>query len=416
MKLHLNKSLLAAVMLCFASVPATTAAETGGVISVNFGTTAVPTAATGELNGVAAGDWKNITGGNAAAVNGVHRFNEGFVVTVSTPQNPWGPGSVSTATLLEAIHASYLDLAANNQWTVTVASDYLVSNVVLYMAGDGTKFSPVNVNGTNYVGGTNTTGDAEWGNRGTSKNSVADDENTVTVTGIVGGFIKTSNVPMNSTSKRGTLGGFQVIDTTADFLYTTALGDTAVNAADAAWTKGDTTASLADIAEEARYMGTTGTGTITFADGTTLTALQAADGTTTVAGADLTIGTLFAKSGAKLDLAGTLAAGSSVTTGGLGTVKFSADQTVNTLNQGGDIIITEGKSLTVSTWNLNYGTLTTENNASFKLAGDYGIFDAKGIIDSFGGSGALHFVDKQTGWQPNGDAVTLEIADKKNCF
>ena len=147
MKLHLPKKLFAAVMALFAiGVNTTLGADT---ISINFGTTTVATTSTGDVGGVEAAYWNNITGGNAGAVSktwdlitaGGVSYSGG--ITVNTTHSPWGPRG-DQSTVLNAVQSSYLDCTNHTptQWTLDLNIDENIAELLVdkaYLPGMGAR-------------------------------------------------------------------------------------------------------------------------------------------------------------------------------------------------------------------------------------------------------------------------------------
>lgn len=203
----------------------------GEIISLNFGKTennvsdsltGTAGLATYDKDGVATGvdatGWTNATGQTGSSSTLKNYDGEtisGASVSWNAPQDPWGPGGHATETVLGMVQSSYLDLSAGNAWTVSLDSSFLVCDVYVYLSGDGGKYAPVNINGVSYVGGENTTGSTEWGDRSTdASKTIVLGTNAIKVTDHVGG-LELSNVVMGDSGKRATLSGIQVVNTYA---------------------------------------------------------------------------------------------------------------------------------------------------------------------------------------------------------
>jgi len=331
--------------------------DSSDITSVNFGTLTVGTAP-GEVGGIYAPGWQDIIG-NASQVAGTRNLvnSDGRVVgsiTVSVPQAPYSPGG-NTSSLTHAIQQSYFDLGANNKWTLNLAVDYLISDVILYFSGDGSKFSPVKVNSSNYIGGTDVTAGSatDWGTR--NRSGVFNDANTIKVSKTVGGVYAIENVPQNSTSKRGTICGMQVVDRTADYAYFATV-DSAASTAGLSWTRGTgATATLANIAEADRILCVEATGdnaSLAFS-GETVKVLVLKSGTLTISGTP-TIDTLIVNEGATLRFADdvTFASGKKVVANGTisGGITFNSGSTL-TFGTNGSLVIPSGKTVE---WKNNY--------------------------------------------------------------
>ena len=218
MKLHLPKLLRNALLATFVVCVSTTiGADT---ISINFGKTEhnIPTTATGEVGGVAAAAWNNITGDNRAAVNGTHTLTsqKGVaytnVLTLNTGNDPWGPGG-NDSTVLSAMQRGYLDLGAGTTWNIQLNVDYISTDYTLYFNGDGNgQYTAIRLNGTSYIGGEGSDNDEagktnHWGVRQTV--STVDDNNTISLEDI-GGVTDITNIAVNDTNYRATMSGMQV--------------------------------------------------------------------------------------------------------------------------------------------------------------------------------------------------------------
>ena len=203
----------------------------GEIISLNFGKTennvsdsltGTAGLATYDKDGVATGvdatGWTNATGKTGSSSTLKNYDGEtisGVSVSWNAPQDPWGPGGHATETVLGMVQSSYLDLSAGNAWTVSLDSSFLVCDVYVYLSGDGGKYAPVNINGVSYVGGENTTGSTEWGDRSTDASKIIVlGTNAIKVTDH-GGVLTLSNVIMGDSGKRATLSGIQVVNTYA---------------------------------------------------------------------------------------------------------------------------------------------------------------------------------------------------------
>ncbi len=221
-----RKSLFLSTLFAAAVMSTNTFAATGDIISINFGSNQINGDKTGSAglatvqggNAVSAAGWTNATG-QTGTVDNLKNHNgdtiTGASVTWSAPQPVWGPSGFDTATVLGALQSTYLDLGADNQWTVNVNSSFLICDVYVYLSGDGNKYAPVNINGVSYVGGENQTGSLEWGNRSTdASKTITLGTNAIKVTN-QGGLLSLSNVVMGTNNTRATLSGMQIVDTYA---------------------------------------------------------------------------------------------------------------------------------------------------------------------------------------------------------
>ncbi len=371
MKLHLPTKLLAAVLACFCTVVSQTIGA--DVVSVNFsdssGQVSTHTSlADDSFKGVMAAGWVDISGGSADAVNGDYELTVYDTETydsatksytdagkatlhLNTSQKPWGT-NYSNGTLEALIGGTYLDANANSQvWTIDMTTDMMLSNVTLYFAGDGGQYSPVKINNAYYSqneeGSTQShTSAAEavnWGNRTGTKGLAWDvEKSTISVSGIWGGELTMQNVAKQG--GRGSLAALQVRDATAGVLWT-ATGDSL--GMDTGFALGEATSTIADMAAGARYIGLNGQ-TLALDNSVVIDGIQSTTGDSTVTGSDLTVGILFAKDGATLDFAGTLAANSDLTVGGYGQVTISKGQTLGDLTVNGDLYVAAGASIEVT--------------------------------------------------------------------
>ena len=221
-----RKSLFLSTLFAAAVMSTNTFAATGDIISINFGSNQIDNGKTGSAglatvqggNAVSAAGWTNATG-QTGTVDNLKNHNGGIItgasVTWSAPQPVWGPSGFDTATVLGALQSTYLDLGADNQWTVNVNSSFLICDVYVYLSGDGNKYAPVNINGVSYVGGENQTGSVEWGDRSTdASKTITLGTNAIKVTN-QRGLLSLSNVVMGTANTRATLSGMQIVDTYA---------------------------------------------------------------------------------------------------------------------------------------------------------------------------------------------------------
>ena len=239
-----NSKFLLTSLLAAATLISVPAFGSGEIISINFGTTADNITATmrdnaglvtytdgsgATVTGVGAAGWSNATGRDGTNSE-LKNYNgdtiEGASVTWVGAQGPWEGGPAKTGSVLSAIQHSYMDLSANNTWNISVDTPFLVCDVYLYFSGDNSKYSPVNVNGTSYIGGTNELAGAttEWGNRAADSNSTLElNKNAILVTGTAG-TVSLSNVPQGTPNKRATISGLQIVETYAGTAHAATLG------------------------------------------------------------------------------------------------------------------------------------------------------------------------------------------------
>ncbi len=364
MKLHLPKRLFAALMATFTVCVSTTVGA--DVISVNFGRadTAIQEGATEPLHGSTSVRWNNIVGNSADAVSGTYAVKSeakdtAGTLTVNVTNPPWTGGPAKGDTLTSQMQNSYLDLGANSTWTIVMQSDYLLADVYLYMSGDGGQFSPVVVNGTSYVGGTNQQGDAAWGDRSAASCATISATNTICVTNLLGSQLM-HNVAMNDANKRGTISGLQVVEKE---VYTTTLASVNSNIADINWSKGGTTAKLDGIANADRYLHATAAetgGTLNFTSALLLGGLQASGGELTLTSSTdswVTVSSLVASEGATLNIGATITSGTDLSLGGNGTINFTKNQVLGDLTVLSDVSLASGVQIEI-TGNYTYGAGT----------------------------------------------------------
>lgn len=349
MKLHLPKRLFAALMATFAVCFSTTIGA--DIISVNFGTADEPIAAdaTEPVNGSTSARWNNIVG-NQAAVNGSHLLKSesadvAGTLTLVAPQAPWGSNNaVRNETLTSQMQSSYLDLNSGNKWVIDLSTDFMRSDVVLYFSGDGGKYTPVLVNGTSYVGGTNVQGNTEWGDRTLSASATISDNNRIIVTGVIGN-IHMESVSMGDSGKRATLSGLQVVEADT-WSATLAAGNNTFSSV--SWTLGETTSTVADIAENDRWLKAAAAAsgsTFVFSESPSIQGLQVSSGTLTLnsaSGTSITLPGLWASAGATMEIASTLASGSDLSLHGAGTILFSANQVLDSLTVDSNLTLADG--------------------------------------------------------------------------
>ena len=355
------------------------------IISINFGTTAIPTEATGEVGGVGAAHWVNITGSNTGAVNGTYSLTGKTgstytdVLTLNTTQNPWGPGG-DTGTVLGAMQSSYLDLGANNTWTITlnmgsaVDVDHTVTNVVLYFSGDGNQYSPVSVGGVSYIGGTDTpAGSATaWGDRSQSASANLGNHNTITVTDVnLSSSLTITNVPQNATAKRATLSGMQIIITDA---YDTDLAAGSNTAESLTWNGPNSfSGAYTSIAVADRYLRadvSAGNASLTFAAGAEVSAVHAKGGNTLELDStgNIIVGTLVADEATTIKVGDIFADDSTLSISGSGTIEVTESQNLAAIKGTNvDLVIADDVTVNVSSFDFT-GDVTGGSGSALNVA------------------------------------------------
>ena len=321
------------------------------IISVNFGGQAIGAGATGDVGGVGAAHWVNIGGSADGSFNLTSNDGSGSTagsMLLDVAEPAYSGGDTDPATVLGAMQKSYLDLGRNNKWVIDLNTDYMVSDVKLYFSGDGDKYAPVQVNGQVYKGGTNeliAEGETDWGNRAKTENGELDDDNTIIVTGVVG-IIHAENVPQDTSAKRATLSGLQVVETE---LYSANLSAGANTASALTFAKGESSSALSGIAEAERYISVAGN-----ADNSSQLALDVA-----VKGLQVTANTvtltsaagvemLWAQNGTALNVSAALTGAPTLTLGGTGTITFTTDQQFGDLTIAGKVHLAENVAVEVT--------------------------------------------------------------------
>ena len=311
MKLHLPKKLLTAVITALAAVlPATYGAD---VISISFGGTTMNsvTVEDSTLGGIDKnGNWNIIPASNTNGTTVVNQSNQAAgVLKMENIAGSWGSSVGDTSTVTGVVQKDYVDIknhSGGNVHTISLAHDYWIADVTYYLSGDtGGTWSPMEINGTQYIGGTNNTLDegenAAWGTRGGVE--TYDDSNSITVTGLTASTIVGKNV-YTSTSARATLGGMQVVDSSATRGYTTTLGAGNTNAADASWINNGETIAYGDIPAGEKYLGVNASAegsTLMVAGGESLKSVASmANNLTLAADGNITVSSLYAAEGASL--------------------------------------------------------------------------------------------------------------------
>ena len=393
MKLRLPLQLLTAVLAGFSW---TASADS---ISINFGTAdslvSGKTGTAGLAGDVEAVGWNNAVGGSNKKTDLVNQAGASIAGSVqwTAPQNPWGPGSKNPDGLLATVQASYLDLGANNQWTVNISTDFLIADVYVYLSGDSGKYGAVNVNGTQYVGEAQTGGKGGsrvategdlangWGERTTTASGILEfGKNALMVGGLNGSLINLSNVVSGDQTRRATLSGVQVVDSTEAYTWSREITGS-VTWAGASWTNGTGEAiaskTWAEILEDSSLRavaGLSGNGTITLDAAVSAEALLVKSGSSiTLAGQQLSLSglaTLLAQSGATLTLGNTVFTEGAVSISGSGKVVSTVSQSWHGLSGSGTLEMAGGTTLSIdgTVDSAFLGHLILNENASATLS------------------------------------------------
>ena len=352
MKLHLPKKLLTAVITALAAVlPATYGAD---VISISFGGTTMSsvTATDSTLGGIDKdGNWNIIPATNTNGTTVVNQSNQAAgVLKMENIFGSWGSSVGDTSTVTGVVQRDYIDIKnhdGGNVHTISLAHDYWIADVTYYLSGDaGGTWAPMEINGTQYIGGTNNTLDegesAAWGTRGGV--TTYDDSNSITVTGLIGSTIVGKNV-YTSSAARATLGGMQVFDSADTVAYKTTLGAGETAATKAAWTQNGEKADYADIAAGKKYLGISAAeegSTLILTGGESVDSIAAVANTVTIAAdaaINVTSGILYAYEGASLVMNAGLTDGTALQALGQGSIVINSSNTLASLSGSADITI-----------------------------------------------------------------------------
>ena len=358
MKLHLPKQLFTALLaaLTLATPTALTVASRAWAdsISVNFHRNnqddeKVNTSANANstLLGVDAEDWNDVRvgedGENTQNITVNTADGQTATMALTTKQAAWAPGS-NLSTLEATLQKSYLDVnnSNDNKWSfvLTGIEDWWIFDTTFYMSGDGStagKFAPITVNGVNYIGGVNQTGSESWGTRiinGASYNKTGDcaveldNENLNSINAVrVTSYGTSITATTYGSSGRGTLAGIQVVDRTAEMVYTSTIG-TSATLSEVDWSKqgvegSSSISSIQDAASQYFSIAADAAGSaLDMTETTTIAGLQLAANNLTVSSANdsvLTTGALHANSGTMLTMNVGLA-GENLTLSGMGTI------------------------------------------------------------------------------------------------
>ena len=378
MKLHLPTKLYAALMAVFAMNVSTTMGS--DVISINFGGHAVADA-TGSLNGATTANWNNfadnVTNASLTSRDGA-TYAEAFTLTKA--QGNWGSGITDANTVVSDMQTGYLDLTANNTWTVnlnlsSVDMTHRVATLVMYFSGDGGAFSPVAVDGTSYVGGTDKLagGTTGWGDRSKDASTTVGEHNTVTLTNVdLSTSHEIKNVSVGESGKRATMSGMQIVLTD---VYDATLAAGANSAESLTWLgPDDFSGSYTAVAVGNRYLRadvTAGDATLNFAEGATVDRLHVKGGNvlTLDAAGDMTLGSLLVDAGTTLALKDVLSDTASLTVMGEGTLTISENQTLAGLSgvAGSSLHVADGVTLNVDSYNFA-GSVTAGAGAALNIS------------------------------------------------
>ena len=178
--------------------------------------------------GVTCDRWNNMTGANQtlATIKSSTDDNCGASVTVVQAQGAWGPSGLDSSRINghenRKMLGRYMDLSAANQYTVTISNiPFAQYKVYVLLAGDGSYYSPIIVNGLNYRGNGSATvqGTTYWGTRtmdwtwlqtNCGNSYLKEGVNYLTVSGLKGALTVKNYALLNNSSYRGTLAGIQI--------------------------------------------------------------------------------------------------------------------------------------------------------------------------------------------------------------
>ncbi len=356
MKLHLPKGLFTAILAAFAVVtPSVYGADS---ISISFGSTTMSGMSdeASQLGGVTKDGWNIVPASNTngTTVNNQNGTAAGTLV-MSGIFGSYNSSVTDTTTVLGVVQRNYIDIKnydGGNVHTISLSHNYWLADVTYYLSGDaGGTWAPMEVNGTQYIGGTDNTLDEgenpAWGTRG----GVTEygDGNSITVTGLAGGTIVGKNVYTSGTA-RATLGGMQVVDSSATRGYMTTLGAGETTATAATWTLNGQEVQYGNISTP-KSLGVSAAAegsTLKLASGDSINSIAVQANTLTVA-SDGTIGLndIYLNSGTTFNLNAGITSGTNLSVRGAGTAHINASQAlgslsslVSTLGIGGNSTIT----------------------------------------------------------------------------
>ncbi len=346
MKLHLPIPLLTA-LLGIATLHPVFGSE---VISVNAGYNPIPQDATGEVGGVTASGWMNITGYESTDISGLHALttqsgDSAGTLSLTTYTDPFRNGRLGDQTVSSSVLSSYLDIPSGNtlavtgvqQWHTDIQTDFLVSSIAIYV-GEFPDYTPLIVNGVLYIGGTDNavSSDVGWGEYA---GATLDERNTVIVTGNLGGTYTIANKD-NSQLYRSRMAGFQITDVTDSVLWSADVNGS-VEAADLTYSLGSSSRTLDTLSDSERILGYSGSGKLDFSTaGVPITAVQINENShIEITGDGARLGLLFVENGASLHLGVTLQDGTDLKLCDGASATIDAPNTLGTLTNGGTLTI-----------------------------------------------------------------------------
>lgn len=342
---------------------------------------------TGELGGIGASGWTNVSADNTAGtqVNNQDGVAAGTIIMSGVPGS-WSSKIGAGDTLTSVVQKDYVDVSNNKEtiYNINVDHDYWLSDITLYMSGDtaNAKFASINVNGISYQGGTNVVGRAEWGSGGDPAGVTEyNDTNSITVTGVAGDLYAQNDYI--STSARATLAGIQIKDASDTRGYLTTLSSGITNAADTTWSHQGAEVAYGDIAADAKNLGISASAegsTLQLTGGENVSSIAAiANAVTIQADSAISVGTLFAYEGASLAVDTALK--DSVAISGKGSVLLNGENNLSSLKNGGNLTI-NGKT-TVAAYS-GSGSIAISGGATVVHQSD-----AAGLILSATGTGTI---------------------------
>ncbi len=399
--LFLRRALLA--LMLSSTIASVSSSNASDIISINFGgsdANFLNDTQYGITGITAAGStWNKLTGNSQSDISLINNSGaQSGTINVTAAQGPWTGPSNNVNKPNTAILNGYMDLSSGNQYTISISTDFLKSEVYMIFSGDGASgaYSSMNVNGTNYtaVNGETVEGSGTWGTRTGNIDTIEEacgssllkeGFNYLQVSANTGNF----TIQNNLNSNRGTIAGIQIVNTyegtitTYDLSAQNSVTWTSTQLGDVAWTN-----STADSGQTAAITAA--------ADGTTIT-LDSASG-------NIVLDALWLKSGSltlvgtglqfindsmtRVDAGATLAIGNSMSLGGLnGTGTINIDNhaltivgsDVNSFNGtllgSGQVIIGNGVNQNFAlaqafagSFVVNGGTLGINNSSTTNIA------------------------------------------------
>lgn len=330
----------------------------GDTISINFTRNSnVTTEHKGELGGIAASGWTNITAGNTSGttVNNQSGVAAG-VISISNVQGSWNSKIDAGTTVTSVVQRGYIDVPSQPEndnvkvYTISLDHDFWLSDVTLYMSADSanTKYASMNVNGTSYMGGeTVTTGSGTWGTTGNPAGVTEyNTDNCFTVTGVLGSLVIKNDYLDGG--NRATLAGLQVKDVSDTTGYFTTLGEGETSAASATWTINGASATYGSIADAQKNLGIRANekgSTLLLTGGETVNSIAAVENTVTVkADSAINLSTgLYVYEGAEMVLDAALTGTNNVASG-KGSITINSSSTFNSITTanltiGGNVLV-----------------------------------------------------------------------------